>query len=462
MSFSALSIYLTKNRKEFFILITICLLTTFFKLYNLELRLPFGWDQARDASVVWQILVEHKPTLIGPQVVSDNAFFLGPLWYYLLVPFFLISGLDPIGLGWAVTTSAVFTVIVLYLFVRKVAGPIAAIIAATILSTNPDVLAWNPMLVPIFSIGIFYCLLKLIKGNKKYLLPSFLIFGLSLQIHVQMIFFAIPLSLTLIYFLRKHGLPIKESLISLVAFILTFAPLIFFDLRHDLLNLNGIIKIFSGSGSAQTNLSYFDQLSVTFPKTIYSSFFLPNLGISEMIIGPLLIIISVFGLLKLNTPKIFKVLLLTTLLLPVFVFSFYKGRLSEYYFYICLVPLLIGFSNTIQIIYKTNILGRGLIILFLLLVIVLSFKNLISLGHGNGLLYQKQAIEYLVNQKEDSKINLSFDVPYSDDAGMKYLLKFYDLNVSDSPEYHLWTISIPARDAAGLKATFGNIAVIRK
>lgn len=460
-SFSIKSVY-SKNKKEILILSALSLLTIFFKVYNLELRMPFGWDQARDAGVAWQMLVELKPTLIGPQVVSDNAFFLGPLWYYLLLPFFIITRLDPIALGLAVTTSAVLTLAAFYLFLKKIAGQTAAIIGSLILSCSPDVLAWNPVLVPIFSIAIFYSLIKLLEGNQKFLIISSLLFGLSLQIHVQMVFFIIPIAITLIYFLKKNRFPAKELLISISVFALTFAPLIFFDLRHDFVNSKGIIKIFSSSSNSPVNLNYLDQLSITYPKTVYSNFFLPNLGIDTTIIGPLIILISTFGLLKLKSYKVFKSLMLITLFLPVFVFSFYKGRLSEYYFYICLVPLLTGFSTALQLLFRKKVIGKAAVVLFLIWVSILNIQTLFSMGHGNGLLYQKQAIEFLKNQKEDSQINVSFDVPYGDDAGMKYLLKYYQIEAMDTPDHHLWTISIPAGNSPDLKASFGNIGIVRK
>lgn len=462
MSFLLKKSVLSKNKKEILIIICLILLAIFFKIYNLELRMPFGWDQARDADMAWKILMDRNLTLIGPQVVSDGAFFLGPFWYYFLAPFFLITGLDPIALGLAVSLTAALTVLTYYLFLRHISGRVAAVIGAIILASNPDTLAWNPMLVPIFSIGVFYCLLKFTKGSRIFLTPALFLFGLSLQIHIQMTFFIIPITLAFIYFLKKHSFPLKEFLISLAVFLITFAPLVAFDLRHDFLNLNGIAKIFTASGDASVSLNYQDQLLTTVPKTLFSNFFLPDLGISETIIGPILVVLSIFGLLKLPTSRIFKSILLITLLLPVFVFSLYKGRLSEYYFYICLIPLLTGFSNTLQIIFKTSLLGRVVVALILVFITILSFKTLIAQRHGNGLYYQKEVVKYLVNQKEDPKINVSFDVPYGDDAGLKYLFKYYDLKISDSPENHLWTIAIPPGNSAGLKGTFGNFGLIRK
>ena len=76
---------------------------------------------------------------------------------------------------------------------------------------------------------------------------------------------------------------------------------------------------------------------------------------------------------------------------------------------------------------------------------------------------QKQAIQYLKNQKEDALINVSFDVPVNHDPGFKYLFKYYGLKPQDIPEAHLWTISIPAdKEPDKVRAVFGNVGVIRR
>lgn len=454
--------FLIKKYKELFILVCILSLTLFFKLYNFEARIPFGWDQSRDSTTAWEILVELNHTLIGPQVVSDNAFFLGPLWYYFLTPFFFISRLDPIALGYAVLTSTILTSLAFYFFIRKLAGIAAAIIGTIIIAGNSDLLVWNPMLVPLFSIGILYCIEGITLGRKKFLIPAFLLLGMSLQIHIQMLFFFIPLIFALIIFLKSQKLPLKEFTISLVSFALTFLPLIFFDLRNNFINFDGIVKIFSGSESQGMPLNYFEQLSLTLPKTIFTNSFLPELFISKNFVGPILTCTSLIGILTLKTTQQFKVILIMVLIMPVFVFSFYKGKLSEYYFYLSMAPSLIGFSNFLKLIFNFSVVGKLWVVLFLIYILFLNFQNLKNQKSANGLLYYKQAVEYLKNQKQDRVINVSFDMPYRDDAGFKYLFKYYNLNVKDTPEAHLWTITIPANKEPETDAVFSDIAVIRR
>lgn len=141
---------MNENLKARILLLFLLFLAFFMRFHNLEARLPFGWDQARDAQVIWSILKAGKPTLIGPRVVSDDAFFLGPFWFYFLAPFFILFNMDPLSLGAVVLVSGVVTTLILFLFVKKIAGNVAALIGsfiwATILMSQPGIPCLYPPL----------------------------------------------------------------------------------------------------------------------------------------------------------------------------------------------------------------------------------------------------------------------------------------------------------------------------
>ena len=59
------------KRTTFIFLLLIIVSSVFFSFYNLERLAHFGGDQARDAQIMWQIIVERKPTLIGPGVAGS-------------------------------------------------------------------------------------------------------------------------------------------------------------------------------------------------------------------------------------------------------------------------------------------------------------------------------------------------------------------------------------------------------
>lgn len=61
----------------------------YLRFWQFEHAISFGWDQGRDAFAVRDLL-HGKFLLKGPRTgVGD--FYLGPAYYYLLAPFYLIS-----------------------------------------------------------------------------------------------------------------------------------------------------------------------------------------------------------------------------------------------------------------------------------------------------------------------------------------------------------------------------------
>jgi 4-amino-4-deoxy-L-arabinose transferase-like glycosyltransferase len=441
-------------------------LVVFVKTYNIESRFPFGWDQARDANMAWQIIRDHKLTLIGPQVVSDDAFFLGPLWYYLLVPFYFLFNMNPLGAGAFAVINAVVTTLALYFLSRKLLGTKEAVFTSLIYALLPDAGAWNPILIPLLVIGTLWSLLEIIDGKKKYIILSFLLLGLGLQIHFQAIFFVILLIFSFyVYYKYKNKLPVKELIYGIGIFIFTFLPLIIFDLRHNFINFNGVFKLFGiGVPNLHNQITYLSQIENVLPKFLSTAtFFLPNFMNYKVIIGPIILICALVGIYKMRIKKSKKILLTIFILLPVIIFSFYKGNLSEYYFVICTIPILLGFVGFLKIVFDSSLTGKLIVALLLCLLVIFQIKTVVTANDLTSLYYQKQTVLYLKQQKEDSIINVSFDVPVNADAGFKYLFKYYNFYPQNRPEGHLWTISIPAKkDLIKSRVIFGNMEIIRK
>jgi hypothetical protein len=66
-----------KNILFVFLLTIIFFIFSFLRFYHLEKRFVFDWDQENICYSVKNI-IKGKLTLIGPRVVSDAGFFLGP------------------------------------------------------------------------------------------------------------------------------------------------------------------------------------------------------------------------------------------------------------------------------------------------------------------------------------------------------------------------------------------------
>ena len=90
--------FLTKN-KVWVIFLLILIIHSFFRFYQLGTRSPFGWDQVDNAWAAQNIIVNHKFPLLGFQAKLNSGIFIGPLYYYLITPFYFLTGLDPVASG---------------------------------------------------------------------------------------------------------------------------------------------------------------------------------------------------------------------------------------------------------------------------------------------------------------------------------------------------------------------------
>ncbi len=454
------------NKLETLFLIGLILVALFLKGHNLEKRLSFGWDQERDAQMVWDILKEGKLTLIGPRVISDDAFFLGPVWYYLLVPFYFLFGMNPLASGVFIIFFGVATTIGAYFVTKYFFGVKQAIIVSLIWASITDLVSWNPALIPLVTILLLLFLAKIVEGKDKFIPYALLLIGISLQLHFQAVFFFIPFFLAIFFCVKvSNRFPLNKLLLGALLFLLTLTPLLVFDLRHNFLNLKGFIKLFFSTTNDKSQFLGLYKFSWTIEKYIENfSSIVPNKypATIKLLLGSSIFCLSIIGIFTSSISSRKKSLLLLLILLPPLMYSLYKGNISEYYFALTFIPILIGFSNFFIKIKLFNIgnLAIGIILIWL-------FVNRIILVTSNedkqGLFYKKEAVKYIVDQKIDKIFNVSYSVPVNGDPGFRFLFKYFGKEPQNIPEGHLWTIVIPANgENIPPVAVFGDIGIIRR
>lgn len=207
------------NRK--FILIVIILIGLFFRIYQFRERFNYNHDNDLSAWIVKDIVVDHHLRLIGQQTTALGIF-IGPLFYYALIPFYLITRMDPIGtvaFPWLIGATSIAS---LYYVVNKIWGRRPALIAALFYAASFGISATEREIVPttpvfLWSIWYLYAL------HKKSLTLLAVLFALVWHIHLALGILALP---AIFLTLRKPKL--KPAIIFLVLSI----PLIFFEFRH--------------------------------------------------------------------------------------------------------------------------------------------------------------------------------------------------------------------------------------
>lgn len=218
------------------VLFCILLLGAYLRLYRIPEYMTFLGDEGRDMLVIKRMIVDHKFTLLGP-TASVGGFFLGPIYYYFMLPFVWISGLNPAGAAVMVALFGVATIYMVYRLGRDVFGVGVGLVAAALYSLSPVVIAysrssWNPNLVPFFSTVLIWLMWRsVIKNERKLLFWIGVCLGVGLQLHYLFLFLFPVVGLWYVLYGRSSAW-IRYYALGLAGFIVGYGPFLAFELRH--------------------------------------------------------------------------------------------------------------------------------------------------------------------------------------------------------------------------------------
>ncbi len=457
------------SKSPLLILGLILLIALFFRTYQLTERFAFAHDGDLYSWIVKDIAVDHHFRLIG-QLTSAEGVFIGPLFYYLLVPFFLISKMDPIRVTLLGTIIGMLAVISYYfvltrLFNRTV-GLVSAFLHASLFATV-DFDRWIVPTLPakLWTIWYLYVIIKLSRGNFSVLPILGILIGLIWHVHIALLPTLLVIPATII--LAKKLPSIKQVLLFLAALIITSLPLIIFELRHNFLQTTSLIANFSIQHGGETGLPKFIQVTEMIAKNINYLFLAPQ-SLSQNLKLPFMLLILLSSVLLIKS-KILKskeaLILLTWLLSVVLFFTFSSTIISEYYFanleiiFILLVSLLI----TLLIQYSKT--ARYLTIFILILVLLKNANFFINLTpYKVGYIYRKAAAGYITQDAKNKGypcIGITYITAAGENVGFRY---FFYLNnqhlVHPSYDVPVYNIVLPFHYSSEVKEKFGVIGVI--
>lgn len=353
-----------KTKLYLFLSILIIGSSLFLRLYKMENRAPFDWDQNRDYQAI-SAIASGKYTLIGPVAKGEGGFFLGPLYYYLTIPAFTVLQRSPSALPVTSILFDVFAVCAILLLFRKVLGDHSTLFLATLWSFSwftieMSRISWNVALLPLWSVILLWLLTR---EDKLSLLSACLlgiVVGLSWHIHAAII----PLSLAVVIFSwRLWARDLKNILVFLIGYLIPLVPLILFDLRHSGINYYLLSQMLMVSTKSSFNLV--DLLSAIMMRLGKNTQAL-LLGMSSynLALGYVVTFISFVGLF--TNKRLFRLSSLIILLNVLAVFALKEAGFPEYYFAISYIPTMAIFTILVsKILQEKTIL---LIILTLILV----------------------------------------------------------------------------------------------
>jgi 4-amino-4-deoxy-L-arabinose transferase-like glycosyltransferase len=243
-----------KKNPYLLILVTILLIGLFFRTYRVVERFNFDHDSDLYSWIVKDIIVNHHPRLIG-QLTTAPGIFIGPLYYYSLVPFFLLFKMDPIGTIIPITILGIATVASYYFVFSKLFNKQVGLIGSFIYAVSINTVELDRRVVPstpvaMWVIWYLYAVIMLARGNFKVLPLLGLLVGLIWHVHIALAptLIALPIAL---FFAKK--IPSKKQIITfLLITIITSIPFAIFESRHQFIQTKSFIKNFTinfGAGS---------------------------------------------------------------------------------------------------------------------------------------------------------------------------------------------------------------------
>ena len=346
------------------ILTVIIIIASWLRLSNIEAITTFGGDQGYDFTQIRQVVVDKNPTLLGPKIgpyTNGKSLYLGPAYYYILLPSLVLANFDPIGPAILTSLVSIATIILIYLTCYKCLNPVIGLIAVAFYTFTPFLIYQsqapsNPHLLPFFSILTIFAILDS-KSHKRntWLWP--LIAGLSSGIAFQLHYLAVSLVIACIVFLFKSRLVI----FSVLGFLISLSPQVIFELKHDFFVTNLIFEqIFSGHNTA-TLSKFFTNLILGFQ--IFSKAMVPNT------LSPLFLVMAIciclIVLIKKDKRRSFLISLSAFVSLAALVLaSLYSGQVHVHYLAVAYPAFAILISSTIYQLFNLskNVIVRSVVI----------------------------------------------------------------------------------------------------
>ncbi len=245
-------------------------LISFLCLWGVFLRAPemisgnylFGHDTGRDYLAAYNIVVNHKLTLIGAEagsgVAGINGIFHGPGYFYLIALAFLLFHGDPIGGQFFMFLFGVATLILSTWAGYKMFGKIGSVLFLFFTAVSPLIISqsrfiWSSHPLTFFVILAIYFVYR-IPDNPELFAPLAVFtsgFTYNSQLGVAVpLMVSILLSIPIVFKVRNW----RVYVYSIVGAIFAFLPMILFDVRHNFMAARSAFAYVSAGGSGSSSI----------------------------------------------------------------------------------------------------------------------------------------------------------------------------------------------------------------
>lgn len=444
------------------ILVLVLLLASFLRFYNLPDMVPFEYDDQYNSYLVYNLVHNHKLSLVG-QETSFGGMFLGPWHYLYLTPFYIATGLHPVGGFIGEGVIGLLTVVSYFYIGSRLFSPATGLLAAFIRSVSMILIAQDLNIGPAYpselvAVWFFYFLWRLMEGNQRSLIFLSFLGGMMFTVHLSVLPLLLVLAVVLVAY-RPIKLDLNLLVKSVLAFFVPISPILFFEIRHHFSHISRFFTALSDGGSGSHNYvarlgSELYQVSAML-YSIFDPTFLPSwMGF--------ILLVAIGGMLYIKkTGKLF----LLTFGIVLLYYLVYPRNVPNYYF-MALIPLTVLYVATLLVwiwsFRPLRFLAFGIVALTVISNLTVYYDHLTHPNKFN-LAQKDAAVKAIVDhQKDKGPFSVSYFMPYGREYGFQYFFTYYGVEPRPEVKPPVYSIVMPRNQVAreDLSLEFGDIGVI--
>ncbi len=437
------------------LLILILIAALFLRGYKAVENFGYGHDADLYSWIVKDVVIDKHLRLIG-QETSTAGIYIGPLFYYCLIPFYLITNMDPTGaIGFAVAIG-VLTVFSYYLVFKKLFDSLTGLVAAFLQAFLTIRIGYDRWIVPTILVNIWciwylYAIFNLARGNFSVFFLLGILIGLIWHIHVALAPLLILIPLAVVF--SKSRPSLKNIFWGLFGVLIPSIPLLLFEIKHGFSQSISFVNSFFLEPVNVYGSSKFDD--------VIKQAFGENLGFA--------ILILVCGAVLSKYKKISwknLILLLVWIISMIAFFTLSSKLISEYYFESIKTVLITISVIVLVFLFRFNLLGKIITLLILGYIAFTGINFVLNLpGSQDGYLERKAVVEYIYQDALKNNypcVAVSYITLPGYDLGYRYFFYLKNMKVNradkDRPIYTIVSPTSLAPD--DIRAHYKMVGVI--
>ena len=438
------------NKPRYYILIVIVLIGLFLRVWQFAEFHAFDYDQDLYSLIVKNILVDQHIRLIG-QMTSVDGVFIGPLYYYLLVPFFALFKMDPLSAVIPSTLIGILTIISIYWVFSKLFNEKVGLIGSFIYATSISMAFFDRWIVPtqptvLWSVWYLYLLFSMLEGNQKAIILVGILLGLIWHIHIAFLPLVLLIPIAILLARKKTFVP-KYLFLGSFLFFFLISPLLIFELKHGFGQTRGFLQALSEERSQTSGANRLTMVlgggsaALSRPFRFNGSF--------NLIIPTYLVFLSLllFLIIRRLINKKQSFIVISWILIMLLSQQASKRATSDYYFNSMMILSILLNSLFLYFLSKSRI-GLNFLYSILTLFFLINFVILAKMPSlNNGYKVKKNIISYIKKDSIKNKYScygINYIAGLGTDGGFRYLSWLYGLNVIQGAEdIPVYNVTIP-------------------